>query len=207
MDRDDLYKSFAEVDDEALARAELRHTPRRVFPHMRLIAASLTLGICLFGISFLLNFIRSKDNGFSWFVIVADAAGGDSEELRLHDGTLNSGGTGKPLFSFTVEPTSWENNQAAYSDFFISVSRNGKIVDSYDDHVMIMHKIPVRGSGTPYECIIVGWVEEPTDIIITILEKGTGTLIEEQTVNVRYSPDSQAYQLTVTNVQTNNAEK
>ena len=215
MNRDDLYKSFAEVDDEALAYAELRHTPRRVSSRMRLIAASLALALCLFGISCLVNLNRTQENGVSWFVIVADAADGGPEELHLYDGTLNSGGTGKPLFGvdvplfcFTVKPASWENNKAAYFGLDISVSRDGKIVDSLDDHMTIMHKIPVSGSdASDYERVIVGWVEGSADIVITISEKDTGRLVEEQTVNVRYFPETQAYQLTVTNVQTNDAEE
>lgn len=197
-----------------MLRTEFRHTMHRTHSRMSFIAASLALVLCLFGISFLFNPDSSKDNTFSWFVITAYAADGDLEELGLNDGFFNSGGTGEPLFGvdaplfrFTVKPANWEDNQAAYSSFIITVSCNGKIIDSFDDHVLVMHKLPVPGSDAPYECEIVGWLEEPTDIIITISDKETGALIEEQTVNVRYSSDSQAYQLTVTNVQTNEVEK
>lgn len=214
MNRDDLYKSFSEVDDDALLRTELRHTTQRAHPRMRFIAASLALVLCLFGISFLFNPDRSKVDTFSWFVITAYAADGDLEELGLNDGFFNSGGTGEPLFGvdaplfrFTVKPANWEESQEIYSSFVITVSCNGKIIDSLNDHVLVTHLIPVPGSDAPYECEIVGWFEEATDIIITVSDKETGTLIEEQTVNVCYSPDSQAYQLTVTNVQTNDVEK
>lgn len=213
MNRNDLYKSFAEVNDDALLRTESRHTMHRTHFRMSLIAASLALVLCLCGISFLFNRSRSKDNTFSWFVITAYAADADLEELGLKDGFFNSGGTGEPLFDadtplfcFTVQPVNWEGNQEAYSNFVLTVSRNGKIIDSFDDHVLVMHKYPVPGSAAPYECEVVGWLEEDANIIITISDKETGALIEEQTVHVRYSADSQTYQLTVTNVQTNELE-
>ena len=214
MNRNDLYKSFTEVDDDALLRTELPHTTRRAHPHIRMIAASLALVLCLVGISFLLKPDSSKEDTFSWFVITAYAADGGLEELGSNDGFFNSGGTGEPLFGvdaplfrFTVKPANWEERQEAYSSFVITVSCNGKIVDSLNDHVLVTHLLPAPGSDAPYECEIVGWFEEATDILITVSDKETGTLIEEQTVHVCYSPDSQAYQLTVTNVQTNNVEK
>lgn len=216
MNRNDLYKSFTEVNDDALLRTESRHTRRRIRSRMSFIAASLALVLCLFGISFLFNPNRSKDNNFSWFVITAYAADVDLEELGLNDGHFYSDSIGEgeplfgedtPLFRFTVKPANWEDNQAAYSRFVVTVSRDGKILDSLDDHVLVMHKLPVSGSAGSYECEVVGWLEEDANIIITISDKETGALIEEQTVNVRYSADSQAYQLTVTNVQTNELEK
>ena len=39
--------------------------------------------------------------------------------------------------------------------------------------------------------------------MITVTDKDTGSLIEKQTVHVCYIPESQAYKLTVTNIQTN----
>lgn len=52
-----------------------------------------------------------------------------------------------------------------------------------------------------------GWVEEPTDIVITISDRESGMLVEQQTVHVCYVPESQSYELTVTNVQTNDMNK
>ena len=197
-----------------LLRAELPPTMRRAHPRMRFIAASLALVLCLVGFFFLHKPDSSKVDTFSWFTITAYAADGDLEELKLNDGFFNSGGTGEqlfgvaaPLFRFTVKPANWEESQEVYFGFVITVSYNGKIVDSLNDHVLVAHLIPVPGSDAPYECEIVGWFEEATDIIITISDRETGTLIEEQTVNVCYSPDSQAYQLTVTNIQTHDVEK
>lgn len=216
MNRNDLYKSFTEVDDDALLRTELRRKTHHTHPRMRVIAASLALILCLFGISFLFTPDNTKGGNSSWFVITAYAADGELEELELNDGFFNSVdtegvdtmfGVDAPLFSFVVKPANWDGNQETYSSFSITISCNGKIVDSLDDHVAVTHLYPVPGSDAPYECQVVGWLEEPTDITISIYDKNTGDLIEEQIVNVCYTPESQAYQLTVTNVQTNDVVK
>ena len=209
MNRNDLFKSFSEIDDEVLLRAECA-VAHRTHKHIGIMAACLALVLCVFGVAFLCKSDNQGGNGSSLFVITAYAADGELKELGLHDGCFNSGGTGTllfpadaPLFTFAVKPSNWDENQALYANLSITISYDGKTVTSKDDHVVVTHLIPVPGSDAPYEYEIMGWFEEKTDVTVSIFDKNSGELIEEITVNICYSADSQAYRLTVIDVKTN----
>lgn len=221
MNRNDLYRSFSEVDDETLMRTEIRHTPHRLRPRLRLMVAALALVLCCGGILFWLTFDKPKDDPSSWFVITAYATdSGDLTELGLNDACFNSGGTGEnifhvdvPVFSFTLSPANWGGNsnksEKTYADFDVTVSYNGNMVDPKDKHIIVGLLYPTPGTDAPvrYGYEVLGWFEEPTDITISITDKDSGDLVEELTVNVKYIADSQAYQLTLIEVKTNRSGK
>ena len=216
MNRETLFKSIGQVDEQTLIETEsYKKMPsnRVVF---RLIAASLAIVLMVFGFSYLFPKDHSSQTLSSWFVITAQAAEGDWNKLDLNDGFFNSGGTNQtislfpadvPLFEFVIKPSAWDKYQEEYWNFVIEVSYNGNIVDSLDDHIVVFHQIPIAGSDAPYAHEVKGWVEEPTDIVITISDRESGMLVEQQTVHVCYVPESHAYELTVTNVQTNDMNK
>lgn len=216
MNKETLFKSIGQIDDQTLIETEsYKKTPSNRVA-FRLIAASLAIVLMVFGFSYLFPKDQPTQTLSSWFVITAQAVEGDWNELDLNDGFFNSVGTNQsislfpadvPLFEFVIKPSDWDKYQEEYWNFVIEVSYNGNIVDSLDDHIVVFHQIPIAGSDAPYAHEVKGWVEEPTDIVITISDRESGMLVEQQTVHVCYVPESHAYELTVTNVQTNDMNK
>lgn len=205
MDKNDLFKSIGQIDEQTLINAEVSRK-RKAVHGLRLIAACLAVVLVAFGFSYLFHTDRSVSK---WFVITAQAAEGDWNRLEMNEGFFNSGGTGHgifpadvPLFHFVIQPSDWNNYENEYGKFEVVVSYNGKKVESLDDHVVVFVLYPLYGSNASYEYDVTGWFEEPTDVTITIVDKTTDKIIEEQTVNVCYDTSSEAYRLTVTDVQT-----
>ena len=127
---------------------------------------------------------------------------------------LNSGGTGEnifgvnePLFSFTVNPAKYSTNPGMYAGCEISVFRDGKIVDSLRDQVQIFHLIPMPDSDAPYTYEIMGWTEDKMNLTIRITDENSGRLLEEITVDICRSTDSEEYQLTISAVKTGQSEE
>lgn len=215
MQANDLFRSIGELDEQTLLDVE-GHRKRKARPSIRLIAASLAFFVIASGICY--HFIAGtpEQAASSWFVIAAQGVQGDWDELDSN-GAFNSAPPGSmsslfpmdvPHFSFVVKPSNRGDDPEAYSGFIISVSCSGKSTEFLNDHVAVMHQYACPGSDAPYHSIVVmGWFEEATDIIISIMDNQTGELMEEQTVHVCYIPDAQAYQLTVTDVQTHHTEK
>lgn len=210
MNRETLFKSIGQVDEQTLIETEsYRKKPRNRV--VRLIAASVAIVLMVFGFSYLFPKDQPTQTLSSWFVITAQAVEGDWNELDLNDGYFNSSGTNQsislfpvdvPLFKFLVEPTSFDNNESIYSQFSVSVSYNNRTVDSLDDHVVVYNTIPLVGSNGAYGYEVTGWFEETTDVKVTIVDKHTGDLVEEITVNVKPQQGESVYTLTVTNVET-----
>lgn len=214
MNKETLFKSIGQIDEQTLIETEsYRKKPRtRV---VRLIAASLAIVLMVFGFSYLFPKDQPTQPLSSWFVITAQAAEGDWNELVLNDGYFNSSGTNQsisifpadvPLFNFVVEPASFDNNESIYSKFSVSVSYNNRTVDSLDDHVVVYNIIPLVGSNGAYGYEVTGWFEETTDVKVTIIDKNTGDLVEEITVNVKPQQGESVYKLTVTNVETHDVK-
>lgn len=208
MNKNDLYKSFHEIDDRALLQTEQKATARPSRSALRILAASLALVLCAFGVSALLGGHAVDSTPLSWFVITAYAADGTQEELGLNDGGFNSGpvsdytlfDTDAPLFSFDIRPSDRSEGDEIYSNYYIAVSCDGKSEDFLGAHVATFHIYYKDGT---HGCTVMGWLEEPTDILISIVDAASDAVIEEQTVHVRYDADAQAYELTLTDVQTN----
>ncbi len=213
MNANDLFRSIGEIDEQTLINTEVsknRNTNRIV---VRLIAASLAIVLMVFGFSYLFPAETPGQSISSWFVITAQAAEGDWKELDLN-GCFNSAPPESmhsifpddaPLFSFFVKRSNLENDQEAYSGFIVNVSCYGKSTDFFNKHVSVYHQYSRTDADVlDHRIHIVGWFEEATDIIISIIDEKTNELIEEQTVHVCYVPESQAYQLKVTNVETKN---
>lgn len=214
MNRNDLYRSFNEVDDEVLLQTELPSAAHRTHSYIRVIAASLALILCIAGISFLFCPNEPNSEPSSLFVLKAYAVDGNLTELGENDGYFNSGGSGEslfdvdvPLFEFIIEPTKPEYGRDTFWNCGIVISYNGVVCDSLvDDHIHVFYLIPGNGSGASYKYDIVGWFDEETDMTITITDREHGDeVIEEFTVNVCYVAESEAYRLTVTNVRTNDS--
>lgn len=176
------------------------------------MAACLSLIIAggLFGNIF--NSPDTPDNSIlSYFVITAQAANGEITELGLHDSCFNSGtskenvfGVDMPLFNFSVKPSNLKDNEAIYSQFDISVSYNGTTVGwNKDKHIMVAYLIPTPNSDeTSWSYSISGWFDEPTNIIVNIVDKESREIVETITVNVNYDADRRGYDLEITNLTT-----
>lgn len=212
MNRNDLYRSFNEVDDEVLLQTELPSAAHRTHSYIKVIAASLALIICIAGISFLFRPNEPNSEPSSLFVLKAYAVDGNLTELGENDGCFNSGGSDEglfdvdvPLFDFIIEPSDMGDGVDTFLNCDIVISYNGVVCDSLeDDHVSVSYLIPTNGAGARYKYHIWGWFEEETDLTITITDRERGDeVIEEFTVNVCYVEESEAYRLTVTNVRTN----
>lgn len=213
MNKVDLFKSIGEIDDQTLINAEVsknRNTKRIV---VRLIAASMAIVLMVFGFTYLLPAETPGQSISSWFVITAQAAEGDWNELDLNEGYFNSGGANQsifpadtPLFNFVIKPSDWDNYQNEYEKFEVVISYNGEKVESLDDHVVVFTSFPIYGSNDSYEYRVTGWFEKATDIDVTIVDKSTGNLVEEITVNVKPQQGENVYMLTVTNVKTHDIE-
>lgn len=202
---DDSYlQTYFEVKEKLSKKGNRRY--------FKLIAASLTIIVCVFCASFILKLTYPKNDASSWLVVSAYAAGGEFTDLGLNDECFNSGKADEsifgsvdvPLFRFTVRPN---NRKKPYSDFSITVFYNGNKVDSQIEHLVLMHSYPTSGSEASYGCEIIGWCEEPTDIVLTVTDTATGALIEEQTIHVEYITESQNYRLTVTEIRTNDKRR
>lgn len=211
MNRADLYRSLGEIDDETLMRTEAVKSTRRSNLRLWPIAASITLLLCVLGNIWL---SRGTDEKERLFVLTACAV--DGERLELEEGRLylNSGGTGEnifgvnePLFSFTVNPAKYSTNPGMYAGCEISVFRDGKIVDSLRDQVQIFHLIPMPDSDAPYTYEIMGWTEDKMNLTIRITDENSGRLLEEITVDICRSTDSEEYQLTISEVKTGQSEE
>lgn len=176
------------------------------------MAACLSLIIAggLFG-----NIFHSPDTPdnsiLSYFVITAQAANGETTELGLNDSCFNSGtstenvfGVDMPLFNFSVKPSNLKDNEVIYSQFDISVSYNGTTVGwNKDEHIMVAYLIPTPNSDeTSWSYSISGWFDEPTNIIVNIVDKESREIVETITVNVNYDADRSGYDLEVTNLTT-----
>lgn len=209
MNKVDLFKSIGEIDDQTLFNAEVSKNRNANRIVVRLIAASLAIVLMVFGFSYLLPAETLGKSISSWFVITAQAAEGDWNELDLNEGYFNSGGTNQsifpadnPLFNFVIKPSDWDNYENEYGKFEVVISYNGKKVESLDDHVVVFTAFPLYGSNDSYEYHVTGWFEKATDIDITIVDKSTGDVVEEITVNVNPQQGENVYMLTVTNVKT-----
>ena len=212
MNRNDLFRSFSEIDDQALIRTESYKKRKNTQWILRLMAASLTMVLLVFGASYLLSSDPPNQTPSSWFVITAYAEEGEWTELGLNDGCFNSGPTDQsmfpadvPLFYFVMNPTDWDGYENEYRNFTISVCCNGQPIGSSDDRIQLFHLYATPDSDLPFDHAyeVVGWVEETTDITITVVDQGTGDLVEEIVVTVEPQQDTDAYQLKVTGLKTN----
>ena len=155
------------------------------------------------------------NNIMSYFTITAHAANGDSTDLVLAEGCFNSAppqegnifGVDMPIFHFSVRPSNLKNNEAIYNRFDISISYNGISVKGKDEHIQLAYVIPMPNSNESWSYGIMGWFEEPTDILINILDKESHEIIETIILNVKYIPDRQEYMLEMTNLDTKYRKK
>lgn len=193
-------------------------SPRRA-AWIRWVAIAACLCLLIVG-GFFGGIFRSPDSPdnsiVSYFVLTAHAASGESTELALNENCFNSVPVGEqgnvfgvdmPLFDFSVSPSNWSGNEALYSQFEISISYNGTLVEGKDEHIMLAYLIPTPDSDAPWSYSIMGWFTEPTDIIISILNKESREIVETITVTVNYLPDRQEYELEVTDWNTKFAEQ
>ena len=214
MKKEKLYEAIGEIDDNYINDAHLtaKKKSRPVWVKWVSMAACLSLIIAggLFGNIF--NSPDTPDNSIlSYFVITAQAANGEITELGLHDSCFNSGtskenvfGVDMPLFNFSVKPSNLKDNEAIYSQFDISVSYNGTTVGwNKDKHIMVAYLIPTPNSDeTSWSYSISGWFDEPTNIIVNIVDKESREIVETITVNVNYDADRRGYDLEITNLTT-----
>lgn len=179
------------------------------------VAACVSL---IFASALLLHIFRSPDTSgehgpiTSYFIITALAANGESTDLTLSDGCLNSVpsqsgnvfGVDMPLFNFSVTPSNLEDNEAIYDRFDISISYNGSTVTvtDKDEHIFIAYIYNRNSSGGACAWSVTGWFTEPTDVIVHIIDKESRAIVETITVNVNYLADNQEYELKVTNLTT-----
>ncbi len=224
MNNNDLYRSIGEVEEGVLLRSETK-THRR-HPALRVLAASLALVLGLWGISLIPASDAPADAPRSWFVVTARAAdSGEEVELDTDNSVLNSAlekdyfDSGfsssfydpnapkpAPSFSFSLNPTEWADNIPlgdASSYISLSVSYDGKEVDGRDKNVMIGYQIPTN-EPAKWKYWIAGRFEEPRDVTITVTVRDAKTeeIIETIIVDVKYSADTEAYELSIVESQT-----
>lgn len=155
------------------------------------------------------------DNIVSYFVITAHAENGEATELGLSEHCFNSVvlpqgngfGVDMPLFHFSVRPSDLKADEALYSRFDISVSYNGIQVKDRDAHLSVAYLISTVDRDEPWSYGVTGWFDEPTDIIVNILDKENREIVEAVTVRVVYSADKQGYELEITNWTTKFSEQ
>lgn len=204
MNRNDLFRSFNDVDDEVLLRSELPPAHRARI-RIRLMAAALALFLCVIGCAVLLHPGHPGSNPSTWFIVTAYAVNGDRVELDANNECFNSGVSDGsifdalfpaevPLFQFTVEPARTDNDR----HFDLAVSYNGIPMELMESrHLVVSHMMPVSGFEGSYSYEIVGWCEEKADIAITVTDTERGEIVEAFTVHVRYDTEAKAYQLTI----------
>ncbi len=212
MNRNDLFKSFNGIDEELLRRSENVYTLGYKYLYIRIAVAVLAVIVCVFGISFLYDYEngQKKVSGLAMYVY---AANGERNQMNLNELFLNSvpnsadGGykffdVDMPLFSFTFQSPLWEGQRLFHWDHTVSFSYNGHIVDGKDAHIVFFHIIPGKDQDGYCAYEILGWFEEPTDLVITVYDKESGKMLEETTVHICYFPEEEIYGLTVTEVKT-----
>ncbi|MGM9645729.1 MAG: hypothetical protein ACI3XS_03465 [Eubacteriales bacterium] len=156
-----------------------------------------------------------ENNIMSYFILTAYAANGESTDLTLTDGCLSSVsgqqenilGVDMPLFHFDVMPSELKSNEAVYQRFDISISYNGTTVTvtDKDEHILVAYIFSIQSSQSLGYSIF-GWFTEPTDVVITVTDKESKSVVEEITVNVKYNADRQEYELKITNLDTEYAK-
>ncbi len=206
MDKNELFKSIGEVDETLLARTE----EKRNYRPIRILAASLALIIGIAGLSWLFWPEAPAGQSPHWFAVTAYAENGEEMDLSVQSSCLNSGGTGTnifgvdmPIFSFVLNPAKWEAAEHVYTDFDIVVSYHGKVAEWKDKQILVLCVVPAHGvEGIPTYAVT-GWFEEPTDLTIQVVEEKSGKIVEEILLHVRYLPEEEAYELTVTDQRTN----
>lgn len=67
---------------------------------------------------------------------------------------------------------------------------------------MVGYLIPMPNSDGEWAYSISGWFTEPTDILVSIMDKESRQIMETITVQVNYLEDRQEYELTITNLDT-----
>lgn len=214
MNKNDLFKSIGEIDEQTLVNAETRKKRKTSSVVIKLIAASLAVVVMVFGF---LYFLPNKQPDSPLFVIIAQAAEGEWGELDMNHGFLNSVPdeyrkswipADVPTFSFMIEPSDWGDYESKYGQFGISLSYNNKTVDVADDHICFYHIYLRTGCADAglYTCrymyTVAGWFEEETNVIITITETNTGDILQKITLNVQPQQDNSTCKLTVTNIET-----
>jgi len=203
--------SISENTIERFLRYEEKiKTSTKFFSLHRLKIAAVAACICIFVLSGIFSIVfpmfetTPNDNG-SYFVLKAHAASGELQELNLFEGTFNSApsdtnifGVDQPLFDFRIALTDSTGKRMSVFDVDISISYNGSEVDwTNDKHIMVSYMYQSQGRNTPVGYCVSGWFEEPTDIIIKIIDKKTGVTLEKYILNVSYFSDREEYLLTL----------
>ena len=173
--------ALGNVDEKYITEATSYSAKRSKRTWVRWVAIAACLSLIVAG-GMLGNLFHPSDlpsnSVASYFVITAYAAEGELSELELSEGFLNSTvsqenafGVDMPLFEFSVRPSDLKGNEALYSRFDISISYNGVDVNGMDDHIMVAYLIPTPNSDGEWAYSVSGWFTEPTDILVSIVEK------------------------------------
>lgn len=204
--------ALGNVDEKYITEATNYTAKRSKHTWVRWVAIAACLSLIVAG-GMLGNLFHPSDlpsnSVASYFVITAYAAEGELSELELSEGFFNSTvsqenvfGVDMPLFEFSVRPSDLKGNEALYSRFDISVSYNGVDVNGMDDHIMVGYLIPMPNSDGEWAYSISGWFTEPTDILVSIMDKESRQIVETITIQVNYLEDRQQYELILTNLNT-----
>ena len=216
MTSKDLYRELGSIAPEMIEAAAPTGTKPKKTVWVKWVAVAACLALIVTGIMFdgrspAPETPGNGDSIASYFVITAQAADGETMELNVSDSCFNSSGTGQgnifgvdmPLFNFSVCPANLKNNEAIYERFEITVSYNGTVVDmegNMDEHIMIAYQVPVQGVDAPWSYVVFGWFTEPTAVMVNILDKESGEIVETITLYVNYLPEKQGYDLKITSL-------
>ena len=218
-----LSNALGHIDEHYINEAVSYTGKKRRRPWIKWISAAACLAIVAGG-AILRDVLHSSDppdndDGIlSYFVITAHAADGESTQLSVADSCFNSVpadqrgnifGVDMPCFNFSVSPSDLKGNEAIYSRFDISVSYNGTHVSvtDKDEHIMIAYLVSMQKSDKPWAYSVIGWFDEPTDIIVHIIDKESRAIVETITVSVAYDADRQGYDLEIVNLSSEFADQ
>ena len=204
--------ALGNIDEYYINEAAIYSGKRKRNTLIQWISVAACLSLMVMGgiFSYISYLSDAPDNDImSYFVITAYAANGESTELDMEGSYWNSGtaqgnifGVDMPIFDFAVRPSDLKNNEAIYSRFEIVVAYNGTVVEGLDEHVMVAYLIPTPNSNEPWAYSISGWFTEPTNIMVSVIDKESREIVESITVNVKYDADRQEYDLKITDLST-----
>ncbi len=154
----------------------------------------------------MLDFSESSEPR-SMLSLTVYASDGTENGMEIDQSYLNSSffdqnifGKDVPVFEFYVAPVEYGEDGDIFERYDIEISYNGKIADEDDEHIRLLFAVPQEGIYGIGRYGIIGWFDEPTDIIVTLKAKESGETVEKMTVHVSYSEADAAYQMILTDL-------
>lgn len=90
-------------------------------------------------------------------------------------------------FLLSLNPTEWDREGSVAEEYYVILEYNGTPAGHplYDEHVML--------TETPNRFDILGWFDEPTDLVVTFVKRETNTVVQTQTIHIEYDKMTDSY--------------